>query len=360
MTPFPFPFPLSDGASFPPRDGFLVKCPAFLKTLSPQPYQRLLAALGDEERLSTDAVGFTVMPVFLDGKKCFIVGVRVEGFFDNKKTKSKIGSDFNPVFPLAAFIDTLTKFRANTWATVPDAPNTIVAPTESEEFVNFTMHEIRRLNLDVKAQAEEMIASLSRSNVDRDFLDYRAQNIFGTSSLISTRLNSYDFHVNPNALMLGEELPIEIFKKFDKTKHCLQVECRRRQVYIKLDGNCRRSIKGYPIFELLPFVLLENAIKYSPPEQSITVSFVEDKKGLQVHVNSIGPRLSEEEHKFLFQRDFRGANARKTNDGSGAGLHFAKLVCDRHKIQISARSLQQEKLRLKDVPYSYFNVTLEF
>jgi Histidine kinase-, DNA gyrase B-, and HSP90-like ATPase len=354
-----FPFPLSDGTSFPPSDGYLVKCPSFLKTLSAQPYQRLFASLGEEERLYTDPVGFSVMPVHLDGKKHFIVGVRVDGFYDQKKTKAKIGSDFNPVFPLEAFIDTLTRSRASTQTESATAGN-VSSATESAQFVQFTMHEIRRLNLDVKAQAEEMTANLNRGAVDRDFLDYRAQNIFGTSSLISIRLNSYDFHVNPNALMLGEAIPIEIFKKFDKTKHCLQVECRRRQVQIRLDGNCRRSIQGYPIFELLPFVLLENAIKYSPPDQGITISFVEDKKGLEVIVTSIGPRLSDEEHKLLFQRDFRGANAKKTNDGSGAGLHFAKLVCDLHKVQISARSLQQEILRLKGVPYSYFTVNLEF
>lgn len=288
----PFPFPLSDGTSFPPVDGFLVKCPSFLKTLSPQPYQRLFASLGEEERLSTDAVGFSVMPIQLDGKVHYIVGVRVEGFYDHKKTKAKTGSDFNPVFPLDAFVDTVTRFRSSTNTRLAHPASDSPANTESEKFVQFTMHEIRRLNLDVKAQAEEMTANLNRGYADMEFLDYRAQNIFGTSSLISIRLDSYDFHVNPNALSSGSEVQIEIFKKFDKTKHCLQVECGRRKVQIKLDGQCRQSIKGYPIFELLPFVLLENAIKYSPPDQSITVSFVEDKQGLQVIVNSIGPRLS--------------------------------------------------------------------
>jgi Histidine kinase-, DNA gyrase B-, and HSP90-like ATPase len=355
----PFPFPLSDGTSFPPRDGFLVKCPSFLKTLSAEPYKRLFTSLGSEERPAIDAVGFTVMPVQLENRKFFIVGVRVEGFYDQKKTKAKIGSDFNPVFPLAAFIDTLTRFRASTRPEGVDTPGAPTAAKESKEFVRFTMHEIRRLNLDVKAQAEEMTANLNRGNLNAAFLDYRAQNIFGTSSLISIRLNSYDFHVNPTALSLGDKTPLEIFKKFDKTRHCLNVECLRKRVQIRLDGQCRRSIDGYPIFELLPFVLLENAIKYSPPDQDITVSFVEEKPRLQVIVNSIGPRLKEEEHKHLFRRDFRGANAQATSDGSGAGLHFAKLVCDLHKIQITARSLQQEKLRVKEVPYSYFTVVLE-
>jgi hypothetical protein len=74
----------------------------------------------------------------------------------------------------------------------------------------------------------------------------------------------------------------------------------------------------------------------------------------------LGPRLDEDEHRSLFQRDFRGRNATRTSDGSGAGLHFAKLVCDLHDIGISARSMQQEKLRISNVPYSYFSVTLEF
>lgn len=353
----PFPFPLSDGVAFPPRDGFLVKCPTFLKTLSAQPYQRLFASLGDEERPSIDAVGFTVMPIELEGKKHFIVGIRVEGFYNHKKTKSKINSDFNPIFPLATFIDTLTRFRSNTAATALSALPATVAAMESEEFVRFTMHEIRRLNLDVKAQSEEMITSLNRDPINKEFLNYRAQNIFGTSSLISIRLNSYDFHVNPN-LSLGEKNSIEIFKKFDKTKHCLQVECQRRQVKIKLDGTCHKLIQGYPIFELLPFVLLENAVKYSPHGQDITVLFKEDSQGLQVFVDSIGPQLSEEERKQLFQLNFRGANAKNASDGSGTGLHFAKLVCDLHDIQISVQSHQQERFRVNGIPYSDFTVTL--
>src|SRR6266536_117508 len=207
----PFPFPLSDGTTFPPSDGFLVKCPTFLKTLSAQPYQKFFAALGDEERLHTDAVGFSVMPLHLHGKKQFIVGVRVEGFYDHKKTKAKIGSDFNPVFPLDAFIDTVSKFRNPSPVEEVDSSNSQVLG-ESDKFVSFTMHEIRRLNLDIKAQAEEMVANLSKGPADTDFLDYRAQNIFGTSSLISIRLDSYDFHVNPKALSLGSEVSIPIFR----------------------------------------------------------------------------------------------------------------------------------------------------
>jgi hypothetical protein len=355
----PFPFPLSNGILFPPKDGFLVKCPSFLRTLSAQPYQKLFASLGDEERLCSDPVGFSVMPLNLDGAKYFVAGVRVEGFYDHKKTKGKIGSDFNPVFPLAAFIDTITKFRAAGAMGATGSPKTNQL-SESDKFVSFTMHEIRRLNLDLKAQAEEMIANLSKGSVDATFLDYRAQNIFGTSSLVSIRLDSYDFHVNPEAFATGNKAQIQVFRKFEKTKHCLQVECARKKVHIRLDGQSYHAITGHAVFELLPFVLLENAIKYSPPNQEITVSFLTTGNRLEVIINSIGPLLYEEEQKHLFGRDFRGENARRTCDGTGAGLHFAKLVCNLHGVNIAARSFQQEKMKLNGVPYSYFTVSLDF
>lgn len=352
-----FPFPLYDGTSFPPKDGFLVKCPTILKKGLGDPYQKLFTIAPPEERLFKDHLGFSVMPITLEDKYFLIIGVRVHGYIEHK-TKSIIGTDFNPVFPLAAFIDTITKFRSALPSKSVKVPKERQY-SESEKFINFTIHEIRQLNRDIKAQAEEMTANLHKGNLDGNFLDYRAQNIYGASSLISIRLNSYDFHVNPSTLATDKKVKIPIFKKFEKTKHCLQVESGRKKVNIKFDGQSFHSIDGYDVFELLPFVLLENAIKYSPPGENIAVSFTEAKHSLEIIVNSLGPVLSKDEKEHLFEADFRGVNAMKVSRGSGTGLYFSKMVCDLHDIEISAQSQQQEITTFNGVPYSYFTVTLE-
>jgi len=294
------------------------------------------------------------MPWNLEGKTWFIGGVRVEGFYDPKKTKAKIRSDFNPVFPLVAFVDTITKFRAQAQASKPEHS------ADSKEFVTFTMHEIRRLNLDIKSQAEEMIENLSRGSVDTNFLGYRAQNIFGTSSLVSIRLDAYDFHVNPAVFSTGTKISLQVYRKFEKAMHCLQVESRKKQTRIRFVGQSYDAIMGHSVLELLPFVLLENAIKYSPPNQEVTVTFQGAANRLEIIISSIGPTLFQSEEKDLFARDFRGVNAKKMCDGTGAGLHFARLVCDLHGIKIAARSNQTETLRLNGIPYSEFTVTLAF
>jgi K+-sensing histidine kinase KdpD len=354
-----FPFPVCEENAFPPSDGFIVKCPTFFRTLSAKPFVRFFKSLPEEETLHIDPVGFTVLPLTLGGRRRMVCGVRVEGFYDRKKTKAKIGADFNPVLPLAVFVDTVAKFRSV--AVAPQAElHQAAEQIESKEFVSFTMHEIRKLNLQIKSQAEEMNSSLTRGQPDAKFLEYRAQNIFATSALISMRLDAYDFHINPAVFATATRNPIAVYKKFEKTKHCLQIASQKQHKNIKLEGASFHSILGYTVFELLPFVLLENAIKYSPGEQDISVTFGEMNNRLEVTVESLGPMLLPEEESQVFHRRFRGTHAKDLTEGTGVGLHFAKLVCDLHNINISVQSDHREMLRLNGISYSMFRVRLQF
>lgn len=75
------------------------------------------------------------------------------------------------------------------------------------EILDNTFHELRKLNQELKLQTEHLIYqsnNFSWNNVDD--IKYLSQNIFSTSQLISIRLNTYDFGVNPN-LSLYEENP---------------------------------------------------------------------------------------------------------------------------------------------------------
>jgi hypothetical protein len=357
-----FPFPTCDSLLLPPDDGFLVKCPAYFKGLNTTRFESFFKGLGQEERPHVDPVGFTVFPFNIGGKRIFVCGIRVIGFFDRKKTKDRIDfGEFNPKIPLAQFLDTITKFRGNAPASRQMLPPQTES-YESKEFVSVTMHEIRRLNLQIKAQGEEMIENLSSigQKPDTQFLNYRAQNIFATSNLVSIRLDSYDFHVNPNVFATERKVQIPVYKKFEKVMHCLQVLCQREHVRIRLFGQTFVTISGYSVFDLLPFVLLENAVKYSPQNQEISVNFSAESGALVVVVESLGPVLLPDEKEKIFDRGVRGQNASNVKSGTGAGLHFAKLVCDLHNIGISAESDTSRMVRLDDIPYAQFRVKLVF
>ncbi len=68
--------------------------------------------------------------------------------------------------------------------------------------------------------------------------------------------------------------------------------------------------------------LIENAIKYSPPHQSVTIA-VEDGR---VEVRDFGPGLAPGEDEVVFERFHRGSAGRKGPPGTGLGLAIARSL----------------------------------
>jgi two-component system sensor histidine kinase TctE len=75
--------------------------------------------------------------------------------------------------------------------------------------------------------------------------------------------------------------------------------------------------------------LLDNALRYTPPGGTVTVSTgVYDGKS-QISVEDTGPGIPTEERGKVFERFYRTAGAE--GDGSGLGLAIVKEIVDRHK-----------------------------
>jgi signal transduction histidine kinase/CheY-like chemotaxis protein len=91
--------------------------------------------------------------------------------------------------------------------------------------------------------------------------------------------------------------------------------------------------------------LLSNAIKFSPPDASVTVSLVGEgtsEGSLAVlTVSDTGVGIPAAEQAKLFRRLYRGGNARHTGiPGSGLGLALCRVVVERHHGTISLASLE--------------------
>ena len=71
--------------------------------------------------------------------------------------------------------------------------------------------------------------------------------------------------------------------------------------------------------------LLDNAVKYSPPGGSVTVSTSVYPMFSAIHIRDTGPGIPEEEQSRVFQRFYRGA---KHNDeeGVGIGLYLVRQI----------------------------------
>jgi two-component system sensor histidine kinase KdpD len=72
--------------------------------------------------------------------------------------------------------------------------------------------------------------------------------------------------------------------------------------------------------------LLDNACKYSAPGSTVTLSIVRQGDSLAVRVLSSGNPIPSSERSKIFDRFYRGIDARRRAPGSGLGLYVARKI----------------------------------
>ena len=85
--------------------------------------------------------------------------------------------------------------------------------------------------------------------------------------------------------------------------------------------------------------LIENAIKYSPANTTITIdSYIEDGKA-RISVSDMGIGIDKSEHAKIFERFYRVDESRsKDTGGTGLGLAIVKKIADAHNSEITVES----------------------
>jgi len=224
------------------------------------------------------------------------------------------------------------------------------------------MHDTRRLNSEIENACEEISKHIS--NFDYKQASEEAGNVFYKSGILSSRLAFTDFELNPEAITRQPRYSAGVYKKFDKARHILLRSANRRQINIQLTGPSHNEIDVLPAFEMVPFVLIDNAVKYSPDGQDIKI-FVTDNPStgcrVKVDISSIGPTVESYEISCLINRGFRGNGAKscKKVSGQGIGLYLANtlVMIENGTLEVSSGKPQFSK---EGVNYSKFTVTLKF
>ena len=227
---------------------------------------------------------------------------------------------------------------------------------KNENFSNLK-HEVGRLNSLILSSAEKLnISSQNREDL--------IKTILYTSSMISSRMIYADLELNPQAFEQQGTFSCGIYKKFHKAHHILSNLANNHGKKINLQGPSHFSIQAVSAFDCLPFILLDNAVKYAPDNTEITVNFEENMSlnyPLNVKVESIGPLITTEKISQLTERGFRDEGALRTEiPGQGLGLYIAKQLCTLYDIEISFSSTEKSGMSMNNINYGYFGVHLKF
>ena len=152
---------------------------------------------------------------------------------------------------------------------------------------------------------------------------------------------------------LGEVSLNEVFAEATRKADSL---ARKKEIKIVAETKDYR-LKGdnNSLVELL-IILLDNAIKYSPPKSTINVGATKIDHMVQISVNDQGMGIEKTDLPHIFDRSYRADKSRTggTAAGYGLGLPIAKKIVEMHNGTINVESVLKKgttftvKLPLKD------------
>lgn len=196
---------------------------------------------------------------------------------------------------------------------------------KSEEVLLNLVHDLRHLSSSIYHSAlgaENELKQKEYRNVAESL-----KTVIATQTMLKVRTDFLDYSSGSDRFSRISEIPV--YSRVDKVIRCFRATAKNREIEIELKGESFRLAHGPDILDIVSYVILDNAIKYSPKGHRIVVSVYDLKDSTKVFVDSVGPSLDDKDGARIFEHGYRGPAARRlVQNGSGIGLHTAKSILD--------------------------------
>lgn len=208
---------------------------------------------------------------------------------------------------------------------------------EQKRFVSDASHELRTPLTSLKTEIEVAL---------RD----KKLTLGGAKEILSSNLNDVDKIQSLTTYLLTLSRFEKIDKKnFDRVnmKEIINSVVRRQKTiinskHLKFTTKLQDlTVWGMPIaLTELVSILIDNAVKYTPPKGTIEVKLEKSGRGMKLKVSDTGIGISDEDKKHIFDRFYRANQSRSKDsvDGFGLGLSIAKKIVEVHKGSIKVES----------------------
>ena len=188
--------------------------------------------------------------------------------------------------------------------------------TEIAERQSMALHEIRKLNRNIKHEAERMCSQESPN--DPAMADSRLVKIWKSSELMSTQFNVIEFLANEEHSLLPLNSAMEIYRLFDMCVRIYRPEDRPNRLRMEAPYGFKEKIHACDkTFQLIPTILIENALKYSPSDTEIVISFSHENGQIVVTVRNVYQGTSALTN-AIFKKGVRETKTRKKEQATAS------------------------------------------
>ena len=227
---------------------------------------------------------------------------------------------------------------------------------EQNRFISDASHELKTPLTSLKTAMEVFLRGKKKNLND-------AKTIIGESIVEVNKLQSLSESLlqlaqyqNPNGHTLFEQILIS--DVVNKAVSNIKPIAKKKNIMIKTDVEDRK-IKGnkYSLEDLFK-ILLDNAVKYSQVNTSVSIISKKTDGYIEIEVKDQGIGIDDKDLPRIFERFYRADIARTKNshDGYGLGLSIAKKIVEIHHGSIGVKSkVKQETTFIVRLPIKQTN-----
>lgn len=290
--------------------------------------------------------GFTS---YVTNEQTILSSLRIEQHYDKRKIKNQTAK-----FPARMPPDYFLKYLSRT----EESTN-----SDKLEDITNSLHDIRKFCGSINRKAYNALCETSQDTAFMATYNMTHKCIYDIhimGKLLSLNLSAIDSTLNPRLKASADtKIPVSIYNKFKTVKLFLGTELRKKNISMEFTGASYASYEIAQHLDLLPYLIFENAIKYSPAQKNIYVNFSESAQEVKVSISSIGPFVEDDEVDKLTFPKFRGKNTSAVT-GEGRGLFIAASLCRESGVILKINPSRHIQLTLNGLPMANFTVDIVF
>lgn len=224
--------------------------------------------------------------------------------------------------------------------TINDMLDRIQQAFQSQErFIADASHQLLS-PLTIMRSELELFKKAEQKNIDQ-FIESALQEVVNLSGVVQEMLLLARVDAGIDALNLQklalDELVFEAISRCEKLARAKNIKLKFN-IHNSTQEDRKMILGDNDLLHNLIVNIIENAIKYSPDQEVVTLTLNWKNDVSELVIEDNGPGINPEQMPFIFERFSRGSNIDANTQGFGLGLSIAQKISHLHNAKLSVEN----------------------
>jgi len=212
-----------------------------------------------------------------------------------------------------------------------EAASRAEAARQSEEFKSTLLdaiaHEFKTPLTSIKAGSTSMLSDASLSPQVRELATIIDEEADRLSVLVTEAVRMSQ--IDAGKVRLARE-SLDVADVLRRVAGHFESRAEGRELKMIIASDVPQVFADRDLLVLALRQLVDNALKYSPPSSTVTISAAREKNGAVIRVCDCGPGIPERERERIFEKFYRRPSNKSGMPGTGLGLFIAREIVRTH------------------------------